>query len=114
VIANLVRVQAASTGPIEIAVGYQCAVERQAELAAVRVPGHDQRVAERVPVVEHAQVGGVSDTDCEVCGRVGRLVVEHVVLEWWIEYAHERPHAYREVDMAVAIAQIGQASLTKS
>ena len=82
-----------------------------AELPAVRVAGQDQRVAEGVPAVEHAQVGRVGDADREVGRGVGRLVVETVVLEVRVVDADEGEPAPGDLERGVPVGQVGPAPL---
>ena len=57
---------------VEVAVGDQRAVDRQAQLAAVGVPGEARVVAVGGELVEHPQVRRVGDARCGGRRRVGR------------------------------------------
>src|SRR4029453_9405195 len=77
-IPSLVPSQALGVPAGEGAVGDQGAVERNAQLAAVRVPGDHQRASIVDHPVEHSAVRRVRDSEGELgssAGRAGYLVV---------------------------------------
>src|SRR6266487_1398173 len=63
-----VPVQAADPLPLDPAVGDQGAVERQAQLSAVGVPGEQKVVAVRREPVEQSRLGRMHDPDAQVSG----------------------------------------------
>ena len=64
-------VQPADPGRIDPAVGHERAPQRQADLAAVGVPGEQQVVAVRDEPVHHPRLGRVHQAESQVGGRVG-------------------------------------------
>ena len=67
---DLMPVQPLGACRLQIAVRHQGALERQAQLAAVCVPGEDHRVAVTVERVEDTQVRRVGDADRQVGGLI--------------------------------------------
>ena len=110
-----VAVQALGTPGVEVAVGDDRALDRQAHLAAVGVAGEGQVVAVAGVLVEHPQVRRVRDTDAQV--DVGRCRAGHgvevVVLQVRVVHAHEGDRGVADLEPAGRVGQVGPAAVVE-